>query len=133
MNSAVLHIHKIELGAAGEAAPRCGTADPHWTGNVMWEHVGCRSCLAHGDKDIVREVQAAVADELFAARLNWPEFNSAHEGFGVLREEYKELDTHVLTNQKRRDLPAMRKEAIQLAAMAMRFAIEVCNEQVGRR
>jgi NTP pyrophosphatase (non-canonical NTP hydrolase) len=67
------------------------------------------------------------------AMTHWPKFNSAHEGYGVLAEEVDELWQHVKTNQKRRDLQAMRKEAIQVAAMALRFAVEVCNEETGRK
>ena len=60
--------------------------------------------------------------------------NSAHEGFGVIYEEFiVELGAHVWTKQKNRDLAAMRKEAIQVAAMAIRFAAEVCTEERGRR
>lgn len=71
--------------------------------------------------------------ELRQASENWPAFNSAHEGFAVLKEEVDELWEHVKTNQKRRDLAAMRKEAIQVAAMALRFARDVCNEECGRK
>lgn len=71
--------------------------------------------------------------ELAKAMTNWPPFNSAHEGYAVLAEEMDELWAHVKTNQRRRDLSAMRKEAVQVAAMAMRFALEVCNEEVGRK
>lgn len=78
-------------------------------------------------------VLEAVYDELESAQKNWPAFNSAHEGFAVLLEEVDELKAHVWTNQKRRDIDAMRKEAIQVAAMAARFAIEVCNEETGRK
>lgn len=72
-------------------------------------------------------------DELVKAREKWPRFNSAHEGYGVLLEEVDELWEHVKVNQKRRDLRAMRKEAIQVAAMALRFAVEVCDENNGRK
>lgn len=71
--------------------------------------------------------------ELCRALSNWPQFNSAHEGYAVLAEELDELWAHVKTNQKRRDLSAMRKEAIQVAAMAIRFALEVCDEANGRK
>lgn len=60
-------------------------------------------------------------------------WNSAHEGYGIILEELDELWEHVKTKQKRRDLEAMRKEAIQVAAMAVRFALEVCDEERGRR
>lgn len=78
---------------------------------------------------IIKQMQ----DELFTACSVWPAMNSAHEGFGVLLEEVDELWEHVKTKQPKRDLDAMRKEAIQVAAMAVRFAIEVCNEKRGRR
>lgn len=71
--------------------------------------------------------------ELLKAREKWPRFNSAHEGYGVLLEEVDELWEHVKVNQKRRDLHAMRKEAIQVAAMALRFAVEVCDDSNGRK
>jgi NTP pyrophosphatase (non-canonical NTP hydrolase) len=63
----------------------------------------------------------------------WPGFNSAHEGYAVLAEEVDELWDHVKKNQKRRDIDAMRKEAIQVAAMAIRFAHDICDEINGRK
>lgn len=71
--------------------------------------------------------------ELRNAMRNWPAMNSPHEGYGVLLEELDELWQHVKTRQKLRNLYDMRKEAIQVAAMALRFAIDVCNEDRGRK
>lgn len=70
--------------------------------------------------DYVDDPITAVAAELARAAV-WPGFNSAHEGFAVLKEEVDELWDHVKVNQKRRDLTAMRAEAIQVAAMALKF------------
>ncbi len=78
------------------------------------------------------QLHEAVRAELNAAS-RWPAMNSAHEGYGVLLEEVDELWAHVKTKQHKRDLDAMRKEAIQVAAMAIRFAYDVCNEERGRR
>ena len=85
---------------------------------------------------IPRELSYAADDalsEAYVAGTKWPPFNSAHEGYAILLEELDELKAHVWTNQKRRDIDAMRVEAIQVAAMALRFIADVCNEEVGRR
>lgn len=78
-------------------------------------------------------IVAHIESELVSARTNWPPFNTAHEGIAVLMEEVDELWEHVKTNQRKRDLQEMRKEAIQVAAMAVRFAMEVCTEERGRK
>jgi hypothetical protein len=57
----------------------------------------------------------------------YPSFNSAHEGYAVLLEEFDELWDEVKKNPTKRDPAAMRKEAIQVAAMAIRFAAECCE------
>lgn len=71
-------------------------------------------------------------DEIGRARAQFPPMHSAHEGFGIIMEEFDELKAHVWTKQKNRDLGAMRKEAIQVAAMALAFAADVCSEERGR-
>lgn len=74
-----------------------------------------------------------VKHEIKTATEKWPPMNSAHEAFGVLYEEVDELWQHVKTKQKNRDLDAMYMECVQVAAMAARFAIEICNEERGRK
>lgn len=71
--------------------------------------------------------------EAETAMREWPPYNSSHEGIGLLEEEFKELKDHVFSKQKDRDLEAMRKEAIHVAAVALRFAAELCSEERGRR
>lgn len=73
-----------------------------------------------------------VREEVERAEAKWPAMNSAHEALGVLMEEVRELTDHVDTNQQRRDLEAMRKEAIQVAAMAVRFVRDISDGGRGR-
>lgn len=49
------------------------------------------------------------------------EFHSAHEGYAVILEELDELKEHVWIKQSKRDIAKMREEAIQVAAMAIKF------------
>lgn len=78
-----------------------------------------------------RAVSAAMA-EVDRASAKFAPFNSAHEGYAVLLEEVDELWEIVKLRQDARDLQAMRKEAVQVAAMALRFVIDICNEERGR-
>lgn len=87
---------------------------------------------AQYDEVLLGELMGEVRAELAAASI-WSAMNSAHEGYGVLLEEVDELWDCVKTKQKNRDLVKMRQEAIQVAAMALRFALDVCNEKRGRR
>lgn len=80
-----------------------------------------------------RWVAVCAIDEAEMGADKWGLANSAHEAYAVLLEEVDELWAHVKTKQKNRDLGAMRKEAMQVAAMAIRFAAEVCSEERGRR
>ena len=84
-------------------------------------------------KSDIYDVALHAAFEAQDAATKWPPFNSAHEGYAIILEELDELKAHVWTNQKRRDIAAMRVEAVQVAAMALRFIADVCNEEVGRR
>jgi len=85
------------------------------------------------DFDEVHKNAGLAAIEATQAMEKWPPMNSAHEGYAVLLEEVDELWEHVRMNQKKRDLVAMKKEALQVAAMALRFATEICNEERGRK
>lgn len=67
-----------------------------------------------------------VADEVARARNMWPVLNSAHEGYAVLLEEIDEYRAAQTVEDRA-------TEAIQVAAMAVAFAAEVCNEERGRR
>ena len=86
-----------------------------------------------GPEEEIENCLQKVKEELSKAIQNWPPMNSAHEAYGVLLEEVDELWDHVKTKQKNRDLEEMKKECIQVAAMALRFAVEVCNEKRGRK
>lgn len=68
----------------------------------------------------------SVTRELVRARSEFPKFSSAHEGWAIIREEVDELWDEVKVNATFRSNERMRKEAIQIAAMAIRFIEDVC-------
>lgn len=69
-------------------------------------------------------------DEALSAAKKHAPMSSAHEGYAVMLEEVDELWEHVKTNPKRRDMSAMRQEAVQVAAMAIRFVVDICDAGV---
>ena len=78
------------------------------------------------DKVVVDAI-SLVVDELKEATSNYGPFHSTHEGLAVILEEYRELEHEVFRKQSTYDFEKMRKEATQLAAMAVRFMIDCLN------
>ena len=74
-----------------------------------------------------------VDEEVQTAIEKFPSMNSAHEGFSILAEEVDELWEHVRGKQGLRNVAAMRKEAMQVAAMAIRFMVDVCGLETGQK
>ena len=74
-----------------------------------------------------------ILGELDQAQKKFLPFHSAHEGYAVILEELDELKAHVWQKQSERDYEAMRHEAIQVAAMALRFIGDVCDGMGERR
>lgn len=67
-----------------------------------------------------------VSTEFDAASGAFPPFASAHEGYAILAEEVDELWDEVKKNPAKRVPANLEKEAIQVAAMALRFLVDVC-------
>jgi len=67
-------------------------------------------------QDVVRELRRATA--------KFGPFVSGHEGIAILREEYLELEREVFWGK---DSSKVRAEAIQVAAMAIRFIVDICD------
>ena len=77
-----------------------------------------------------------VAEELRKARATHAPMNGHHEGYAVILEELDELwevckrNTHgTVTFPKEAKRALMRKEAMQVAAMAIRFIEDVCDKK----
>lgn len=68
-----------------------------------------------------------LSDELHRAYRAHGDMASPHEGWAVIREELEpELWTHVTGNTGRS--PEARHEALQVAAMAIRYILDLCDD-----
>ncbi len=71
-------------------------------------------------------VSAEVVAEVKRAKGMFPaNFVNQHEAYAVILEELDELWDEIKKNQRNYDLPAMRKEATQCAAMLHRLIVEL--------
>ena len=70
-----------------------------------------------------KEIQDLVAVELLNATQTFKAFNSCHEGLAVIWEEFEELKIEVFKKQP--DNEKLLKEAVQVAAMAERFILDL--------
>ena len=66
-----------------------------------------------------------VAEELRTASNKFKPFASPHEGFAIIKEEVDELWDEVKKQYTARTSENMRAEAKQIAAMAIRFMIDL--------
>jgi hypothetical protein len=67
-------------------------------------------------------------DELERATNTYGAFRNGHEGYGVILEELDELWDEVKASKGSRYDLRVREEAVQVAAMAMRFALDLCDD-----
>ena len=78
------------------------------------------------DKHIIGRELTAIEDiqkEYTRAKALFACFKNGHEGIAVLREEYLKLEREVFV--KNQDFEKMREEAVQVAAMAIRFIVDL--------
>ena len=76
-----------------------------------------------------------VEEEVKRARALHGSMHSAHEGYAVLLEEIDELWAEIKQNPKKLSFDGqerlkrkIRTEAVQVAAMAVRFILDVCEK-----
>jgi len=81
--------------------------------------------------DITTELLFAIRDEAARGRLTHGPHHSAHEAWAILHEECDELWDEV--RKKCPSDEALAMEAIQVAAMAVRFLQDICPEEVIKR
>lgn len=74
-----------------------------------------------------------VFEEVQSATELYPPMHTAHEGWALLLEEVDELWDYVKAKPKYRDVTAMRKEAVQVTAMAIRFIHDICDGGRGNK
>lgn len=71
------------------------------------------------------EAFAKVDDELERALIKYESFKSPHEGYEVIEEELEKLWADIKADGAR-GRKQQRKEAAKLAAMSLRYLIDLC-------
>jgi hypothetical protein len=73
----------------------------------------------------IRGLAHEIAEEVERAERKHAPLNSPHEAWSVIYEELEELREHVRGDTGRG--PEARKEAIQVAAMGLRYVLNLCG------
>lgn len=75
--------------------------------------------------DKLEDIIDMLRNEVAVAMRKHRSMASPHEGHSVIREELDELWEHVRADTG--TTPAARKEALQVAAMGIRYAMDLCD------
>jgi hypothetical protein len=79
------------------------------------------------DRSAIFKILSELDDTLYRAMKKHAAMHSPHEGLSVLQEEVKELRDHVYADTGR--TPEARKEALQVAAMAIRYVVDLIDTE----
>jgi hypothetical protein len=66
-----------------------------------------------------------IKSEYLNASSHFPPMKSPHEGLSIIEEEFEELKAEVFKQHHVRTIADMQKEAKQVAAMALRFMVDL--------
>lgn len=78
--------------------------------------------------EMVQEAADHCVLEVMDSYDEFPDFNSYHEGYAVIKEEVDELWDEIKTYKK--DKQAIEEEAIQVAAMAIKLLVFMKKEAI---
>ena len=79
--------------------------------------------MSYEEIDKAELILDALRDELEFAFKKFPAFRSYHEGYAIIKEEVDELWDDIKANKGGE--PAAAREALQIAAMAIRYIVDV--------
>jgi len=101
--------------------------DPDINGPSVLAHK-LRVAYHRGKGDVAESDKLAVVETLEELASSYKKFpqplNSTHEGYAVILEELDELWDTVKKNEPKK---LMRAEAVQVAAMSLRFILDLCK------
>ena len=90
-----------------------------------------RIAMTEETENFIEAALEEVRMELLAAYENFKDFRSAHEGVAIIEEEFLELREAAYWPHKD-DTADEETEAKQLAAMAIRYLVDVCMSESPR-
>lgn len=74
----------------------------------------------------INDVLEAIQEELSIATSKFGPFASQHEGYAIIKEEVDELWEEIKSKHSPDRRSNIQSEAIQVAAMAVRFLVDLC-------
>jgi hypothetical protein len=80
-----------------------------------------------GSSEELKEL-GALYHEYLKASEKFGSFASSHEGYAIIKEEIDELWDEIKDNKRPGTIGRQRKEALQVAAMGLRYLIDIKEE-----